>query len=65
MVLNDCVLCKLLLGQEARAHIDGIYVTVFEVWRRQTQFDLKHVRELTNTLLLCRSYCAELHLAEV
>ena len=60
-VLNDCILSKLLLGEEARAHIDGIYVTVYGVRRRQTQFTLKHVREITHVLVLTRSYLAVLN----
>ena len=31
-VLTDCLLSKLLLGDEARAHIDGIYATSYGVW---------------------------------
>ena len=38
LVLNEATLCKLLLGEEARAHIDGVYVTECEVWRRQPHF---------------------------
>ncbi len=31
------------------------------VWRRQTQFTLKHVREITHVLVLTRSYLAVLN----
>ena len=59
-VLNDATLSKVLLGDEAKAHIDGIYVTVFGVWRRQTKFSLKHVKDLTTTMLLVRSFATTL-----
>ena len=65
IVLNDCILCKLLLGEEARAHIDGVYITMHCVWRRQTKFDLKHVRELTQTMFLTRAYLGEFNKARV
>ena len=59
-VLNDCLLSKVLLGDDARAHIDGIYITVFGVWRRQRKFTLKHVRDMTDVMLLVRSYLSTL-----
>ena len=59
-VLNDSIICKLLLGDDAKAHIDGIYLTVFCVWRRQTKFSLKHVRDLTDTVYLTRALVATL-----
>ena len=60
-VLNDCLLSRLLLGNEARAHIDGIYVTSYGVWRRQTNFTLRHVRHMTTVMLLARSLLALLN----
>ena len=59
-VLNDCLLSKLLLGEDARAHIDGVYIPVFAVWRRQMKFTLKHVRDMTDIMELWRSYVAAL-----
>ena len=59
-VLNDCVLSKLLLGDGARAHIDGIYIPVFCVWRRQMKFTLKHIRDMTDIMHLARAYLSTL-----
>ena len=49
-VLNDCILSKLLLGDGARAHVDGIYITIAGVWRRQQKFTLKHVRDMSDIM---------------
>jgi len=59
-VLNDCVLSKFLLGNDARAHIDGVYLTVFGVWSRQQKFTLKHVRDMTDVMVLARAYMSAL-----
>ena len=58
--LSDCVLSKLLLGDGARAHIHGIYIPVFSVWRRQMKFTLKHVRDMTDVMHLARAYLSTL-----
>ena len=59
-VLNDCVLSKLLLGDGARAHIDGIYIPVFCVWRMQMKFTLKHIRDMADIMHLARAYLSTL-----
>ena len=59
--MNECTFSKLLMGNEAKGHSDGRYLTKYGVWRCHKKFEQRQVREITDFTLLCRLYLAFLH----
>ena len=61
-LFNECIVSKLVNGDEIRAHADGIYVHVATlcVWCRQSKFSFRQVRHITNVFSLAKSLVAAL-----